>query len=525
MIYNFIADVEREKWKSFLFHFRAEESKKRVNTDYLVFELLWSLMMRFFLRIGFLLGLVFTSVTLAATNPVSLEDFLGWSLKNHPFLDQQALRQKQVDQALRIEKAAQAWHLKNTASYLHSKPIQSTIFVANSQDVLDLGVSIERPLWDWGGHFKTSMSYNLLDQENSPDQASFGFPSRFHTNEIAVEYRQQLLQNKGGLNDKLAQDLQVLEQERSKIQIEENREEFVLQVARHFLEWVFLWERLEVAQDRYNLAQDAHRYSKRLFDARLTEKVDLMRADTAMADTHQNLLLAKADYESKTTELSVLYDFPSLLQSYPKGQIYKSGAVPIDAPDFRVLRITDLSIQQLEREQKTLKDKTKADLSLQLKQSVASGQPGFSDSFRFDRGETYVGLDYQLELGQQALLAKIDSATFQIEEANLGKEVEKRRLIAIASRALQQLTYWEKILDLNIRQVDLAKKTSEEEARLYQHGRSDLSNLIQAQDQVLHARLTYLNHARAYQEERYQYLAFSDQLTIDLGLDLEKVKQ
>ena len=29
---QFIADVEREKWKRLLFHFRAEESKKRVNT-------------------------------------------------------------------------------------------------------------------------------------------------------------------------------------------------------------------------------------------------------------------------------------------------------------------------------------------------------------------------------------------------------------------------------------------------------------------------------------------------------------
>lgn len=69
----------------------------------------------------------------------------------------------------------------------------------------------------------------------------------------------------------------------------------------------------------------------------------------------------------------------------------------------------------------------------------------------------------------------------------------------------------EKVLALNQEQIESAKAKTEEELRLYNQGRGDLTFVIQSRDNEERAKLTYAQNAAVYQKLILQYRALMDE--------------
>jgi len=85
-------------------------------------------------------------------------------------------------------------------------------------------------------------------------------------------------------------------------------------------------------------------------------------------------------------------------------------------------------------------------------------------------------------------------------------EDEKLRRIWI------EITELEKVLVLNQEQVETAIEKTEEEQKVYDQGRSDLTFVIQSRDDVSLARLRYATNAATYQKLLLSYRAMIDEL-------------
>ncbi len=77
---------------------------------------------------------------------------------------------------------------------------------------------------------------------------------------------------------------------------------------------------------------------------------------------------------------------------------------------------------------------------------------------------------------------------------------------------LIQITEIEKVLALNREQIDSSKKKTEEEFKLYNQGRGQLTFVIQSSDNEQNARLTYAQNAKLYHELILRYRALVDEL-------------
>ena len=88
----------------------------------------------------------------------------------------------------------------------------------------------------------------------------------------------------------------------------------------------------------------------------------------------------------------------------------------------------------------------------------------------------------------------------------------KRNLSSSLSKVIVQLNQYENILDKNKDQIQIAKKKTTEEIKLYNNGRGQLTFVILSRDEEQAAELSYLTNAVIYQKLRIQYYALTDQL-------------
>ena len=75
-----------------------------------------------------------------------------------------------------------------------------------------------------------------------------------------------------------------------------------------------------------------------------------------------------------------------------------------------------------------------------------------------------------------------------------------------------QLSELEEVLALNQEQIESARERTEEELKLYNQGRGELTFVIQSRDNEQNAKLTLAQNALTYHKLLIEYQALTDQL-------------
>lgn len=440
---------------------------------------------------------------------ITLPAYLEQIKTRHPLFERESLQVESgrlSAEALRTE----AWRLSVSPAYSRLGEAGS------STQSLGGEAALSRNIWASGGTLGLSLATDFTRLEpGSPAVTSDSYLSS-----AGLSYTQPLLRNLGGGLDRLSYELARDGLEAAEIQSLENRELFVLDVSSRFLEWALLHEQARIAAERLELAEEQLEQVQRRYSANLVDRVDVLRAQDAVRGAEQGRLKIQSLWKAKQAELAVLAQAPALYGQAPDFALFTPAELPpvkdslaALVSDSRLLGPLHSSIAQLVRRREGLTEQARPLLAL----SVAGGLAAADDndylaSWRLSEPDVSVSLQFSQTLGGRSAKRQIEALDADLA-ALTGRVREVEIELEAALRALRiQLEDLDKILELNRAQIASAREKTDEELKLYNQGRGQLTFVIQSRDNEQNAQLGYVENAALYQNLLLRYRALMDEL-------------
>ncbi|UCD05414.1 MAG: TolC family protein [candidate division WOR-3 bacterium] len=458
---------------------------------------------------------------------ITMKDFFESVQKTHPFFLKESLtaeiEMKKQERLL----GSQDWVIRSSPYYMYQKPVSTGLGYPEEISMVGADIALAKTSWKTGGRLSLALTSEYTDQTipdivipfSPQDIVIPAGPAKLYTSKVYLKYSQPLMQNFGGKLDKLEYELTEYEIDFINIQTLENQEEFVLDLGMRFLEWVLLSEQNRIAQERLALAEEQMKQIERRWTANLVERVDVLRAEDAVRIAKQGIVLIESHWKAKQAELAVLAQVKELYDLGPQFDIYTLQTLPEldDAATHlmetsRVLNALSVRRDQLSHLIEGYREAKRPQLYLSVGAGLQDGDEEIGNSLGFNKPDVFVALDFRYPLGNRT--AKADVAKTELELKQLDKDIENiaLELEAGARNLVILIKEMEKVLALNQEQVESARTKTKEELRLYNQGRSDLTFVIQSQDNEEIAELTYAENAVAYQKLILQYHALMDEL-------------
>jgi len=456
---------------------------------------------------------------------LSMEDLFAMVAKTHPLIKQQKLNTAIMEENRRRFLSDKDWLLTVGPSFFHSDLIATSSFSPERLDELGLMARLDRKFWATGGQLSLKFASTMTDQDlpmlifpGGGSGLNTG-PERYYEHALSVNYSQPLLRNYRGKLDKLEYILADYTVDATELQAVENKEKFLFDIGTKYLDWVLYEKQLTIAEERLVLAERQLEQSSDKYEANLIDKVDVLRSEDAVRKARQNMVLIKSRIAAQKAELAILTRNNNMIEMKPDYDLY--GLKDLENAETiyneavkrsRIINAMKVSQNQLEKSRDGYKETGKPMLDLNLGLGLKGGDERFGESISLDKPDLMASLMFIKPLGNTASKSNIARLDLQLEQ--LQYEIEKTALdleSAIIS-LLIQLTELEKVLELNRSEIESARERTVEEIELYNQGRSDLSFVIQSQDNEQNARLLYAENAATYHKIVLTCLELTDQI-------------
>ena len=469
------------------------------------------------------------------TQTITLDEFLDQLQQTHPLFEKERLTVQINSQEQEGYLGAQDWLLTSGPYYARQNPLPPGSFIPKRVDQMNLGAAAQRAFWKTGGRLSFSWSSNLTDQKGLeefvlPFGDWFGDPSvpnivldtgptKFYQNELAVTYTHPLLRNKSGFLDRLQYDLKQFDIDFSQVQAVENQEDFLAMTAGKFLDWVLLTEQRKIIQDRLKLSDEelARTQSKR--EANLVDEVDVLRAEDAVRIARQNQVLVESWWKALQAELAVLSMNSEIFDLNPEFDLnmftelmtLEEASTYLNA-DSRLIRVLNVRLDQLQYARTGYEEILKPDLSVVAQINSKQLDEDLGESLKMAKTDTYVGLQFSLPLENRSAKSQITQSDLQIRQLEQQLMELGLTLTSTLSNIYIQIDELKEVLRLNEEQIQSAKRRTEEELRLYNQGRGDMTFVIQSQDSEENSKLSYAVNSVTYHKLIIAYRSLMDQL-------------
>jgi outer membrane protein TolC len=453
---------------------------------------------------------------------ITREAFLDRLKRIHPLFEKEALTARIEKEDQNSLLGAEDWNVFSSLNYTHEEPT-ITFSGPDKTDAVAFEGGMERAFWSTGGRLSASYSTSVASVELLPAFSGFPIPDRLYQNRFAVTYAHPLIRNKNGFLDRLQYDLKQYDIDFSEVVSLENREDFLAGNAQKFLDWVYLTEQRRIVQERLNLSEEEYERTVKKRIAHLVDQADVIRAEDAVRIWKQNLMLIESQWKSLQADLAVVSMNEDLYDSSPEFPLYELVAMdPLEEAisrlkeNSRLLRALDIRLEQLRYSRRGLEDTEDPDLSLvaqfNLKNTIDEVEDDYFESWKLNRPDVLVGLQFSVPLGNRSVKGRITRTDLQIEQ--LEKELKdlELSLVAALTDIHIQIGELENVLALNREQIESAKERTNEEIKLYDQGRGELTFVIQSRDNEQNAKLTFAQNALTYQKLVVAYQALMDQL-------------
>jgi outer membrane protein TolC len=479
------------------------------------------------IRFSLTLILILCSAASAGAETITLDEYLHQIQETHPFFVKESLSVEIKSVAQQGLLGAEDWNLSGSSSYSHQKLLASSAFSPDRLDVLGLDAAAERTFWKTGGRLSLSWSSQFSDQR-LPDIVipSLGTiptgPSEFYQHKVHASYTQPLLQNYGGTLDRLAYELSAFDIDFTEVQILENQEGFLADLAGRFLDWVLLTEQKRIAEERKLLAEEELERTVEKRRSYLVDQIDVLRAEDAVRIAEQNVVLVESQWKALRAELSVLCQSEEMCQKSPLFDLYQLEQLPFPEEARRQLReqsriLNTLGIRrdQLLYLRDGYQEQVRPQLFLNLAAGLQGGDDQFGDALVLDKPDMSVSLMFQYPLENRTARTNVATTTLEIDQLETEIENTSLDLESALVNLLILIQELEKVLQLNQEQIASSAAKTAEELNLYNQGRSDLTFVILSRDNEQQAKLTYAQNAASYQKLVLQYRALMDEFFIE----------
>jgi outer membrane protein TolC len=335
---------------------------------------------------------------------------------------------------------------------------------------------------------------------------------------------QPLLQNFAGKLDRLQYELSDFTIDYTQVQVYESQENFLLEVSIRFLDWAYYTREVAIRKDRLEIAKRGLEQVNKRFEANLVDKVDVLRSEDSVRLSEQGLVLSQSQWKAKQAELAVIAGSDEIFKQRPMYDIYRLEELPATEEvmekmktQSRLLTSFDILKKQLLYQRGGLEDQERAKLDLSLTAGLYGRDEVLGESLEIYNPEAIVSLIFAKPLGANTAKGQIEKVDKQVAQIEGEKESLERDLEAAMINLLIQIRDLEDVLDLNIKQIESAEEKTAEELKLYNQGRSQLTFVIQSEDNEEAAWLTYAGNAYLYHTLILQYLALLDEILVING--------
>jgi hypothetical protein len=463
-----------------------------------------------------LVALVATALASGVTaQTVTRDQFLEELKATHPVFVSHRMTADIESEDRNSYLGAEDWLVRSAFGITHSEAAFAGLGPEKTTGI-SLSGDVQRTFWSTGGRLSGSLSFYRGDLTVDP---AFGIPDSYYETQLGVVYSHPLMKNKGGYLDRLAYDLKQYDIDYSEIEAVETEEDFLAAAASRFLDWVFLTEQRDITLERLSLSEQELERTNRKREAYLVDQADVIRAEDAVRFWEQTLELVGVDWAAVQAELAVLAQADTLFHVEPAFDLYVLEPLPSleDSVEHlkahsRLLSAPRVRVEQLQHARLGYEETAKPDLTLVAELNAKGAADPFFDTLTPDRPGGALGLEFGFPVENRTANSQIARTDLEIEQLELVIDEVSLTLASALANVHTQLREFEQVLALNVEQIESAKLRTEEEHKLYNQGRGELTFVIQSRDNEQLAHLTYAANALAYHKLLVEYRSLADQL-------------
>jgi len=448
----------------------------------------------------------------AAASAIELEEYLELVMENHPFFEKEELA-LQVEYSRRESLLPRSeWVYSLGPQYTIADGRVGTEFLKNLSQNASLQAGMERRFVDGRRiGFSASTGYTWLQDPVTAEQHSFE-----HGVEISLSWPLSVDMERLA---RLGYDLQEYTIKAKEVEIQESRENFLVEPATLFIDWAYALELVEIYRQRLGLAEEQLAMTNRMYRANLVEKLDVMRAEDAIRTAQQAIFEYESLAGSIQAVLATLSDSEIIYDEKPDFQFYSFVELPPAAEaaargkvNTRLKKPLLFVIEQLSFRNDAYQEDEKPTLDLYFEAGIHGPEGAFIDSLSIIHPQATVGLSYCPPTGKQQVAAERE--LIRTEIGQLKKEIEtlEKTVETNVRSLLIQAAELEKIIELNKELIVSAEEKASEEDRLYSQGRNMLTNVIQSRDGVQDQKARLVDSFARYHRLIVQYRDFMDEL-------------
>ena len=439
-------------------------------------------------------------------NAITIEEFSSELLKSHPYFLQQTLSEKVsiIDQKDAL--IYSDWTIQAGASESYASGEDQDAKSYDNRYITGYEVSAAKKFPDTGASLTLGHSWNIANTDNT----------NLSSNSFSLDYTRPLLQNKDGLNDRLAADIATIDSQLKQINLQEQSENYLASKLKKFIDLAHAQEKEKLYKDQLELSKEQLSLADKKFNQSLIEKTALLQEQDAYTRADQQWLQSRLDLANLQQELSSLIGMSKNNMTVELDLFERQIIIQIDAANFvtksRTLQQLDFDKLKLKRQLVTYKDKNKANVNLTM--GIAS-QGEHNKFFKSLSNRDYswnvgVNVSYPINPIKESLdIQRAEINITQIDAQKSEKVIDIEQQISFLA---SQINLLDELMSINAKQVKLANQKIAEEAIKYKEARGQKSLLISAQKSANQALISSLQTATNYQKTIIDYRATIDQL-------------
>jgi len=437
---------------------------------------------------------------------MTVEEFSSELMKSHPYFLQQTLSEKVsiIDQ--KDAELYSDWTIQGSANETYSSGDDQIAKLYDDRYVTGYEVSALKNLPDSGASLKLAHSWNIADTDNSS----------LSSNSFSLDYTRPLLQNKNGINDRLAADIASIDKQSKQISLHEQSESFLASKLKKFVDLTHAQEKEKLYKDQLELTKEQLSLSEKKYNESLIEKTILIQEQDSYTRAEQQWLQSRLDLSNLKNELSTLIGINANTMVSELDLFKRYPIIQIDVVNFvkksRALQKLDFDKLKLKRQLVTFKDKNKANVNLTMGISSQGEDSKFFKSLSNRDYSWNVGVNVSYPISPVKESLDIQRAEINIEQIDAQKSeifIDTKQQINFI---ISQINLLDELMVINAKQLKLANQKIAEEAIKYKQARGQKSSLIAAQKNANQVKINNLQTATNYQKTIIDYQATIDQL-------------
>ena len=451
---------------------------------------------------------IFIGFLLIATQVHSMDEqtFVDRLKNTHPFFTQQNLTAqiKQIDK--QATTAIEDWTLGLDSQYKDENATDVSTSTYDKLETTSIDLSVKKKFAQSGADVVLKHTW----KEKNKDVNNV-------RNKFSIDYTLPLLQNKDGINDQLQYDLADINIHINTLEQAEKEEDFIADKLKKLIDLAYYQEQYNINQQRLSLAKSQLDLVNKKFAASLVDKVDVLSQEDAYQGAKQQLLRAKQDLVLMRQEIAILLSMEGSsikadLNLYQPYQFNANNLKDLLAKDSRVLKKNDLQQDLLERELKSFKNQSQAQLDLNLGLSSEGEKSTYSQSLENQSPTWNIGLDLSYPIGGVKNKTDVEKTQVKLSRKKQEKQEKLISLYTNTATLKEKIELLWDILNSNKIRIDIAQSRAQEEVERYNKGNTESNFVISAQNNAQDAHLNYAKAARDYQKAVIDFKAATDQL-------------